>query len=180
MTQKGELPKCIWLTGLPAAGKTTIAYGVERRLRRDGFHACVLDGDRLRVGLSADLGYSEEDRTENIRRVAHVARLMVDAGVIVLVALVSPFQAGRQMARGLFREGEFVEVFVDTPLEECELRDPKGMYAQARRGELRLFTGIESPYEPPKDPEVRVRTCHSGIEECVAEVHRYIVGNRSS
>ena len=177
MTRSGPRPKCIWMTGLPAAGKTTIAYGVEQRLHRDGRHASVLDGDRLRLGLSEDLGYDEADRIENVRRAAQVARLMVDAGVMVLVAMVSPFQAGRQMARGLFGHGEFVEVFVDTPLAECERRDPKGMYARARRGELRLFTGIESPYEPPTDPDIRVSTCLAGIKACVDQVYRHVTGS---
>jgi len=169
------MPRCIWLTGLPAAGKTTIAYALEQRLRSDGRHAFVLDGDHLRRGLNQDLSYTVEDRVENVRRVAEVARLAVDAGLIVLVAVVSPFRSGRKMARELFARGEFVEIFVDAPLEECERRDPKGMYARARRGELRLFTGIESPYEPPADPEVRVNTSVMRIADSVDYVYERLI-----
>src|SRR5205807_3004086 len=121
-------------------------------------HTYVLDGDVVRSGLNRDLGYTDSDRVENIRRVAEVAKLMVDAGLIVLVAFISPFRAERRMARALFAAGEFVEVFVDTPIEECERRDPKGLYARARRGELKHFTGIDSAYEPPESPEMHVRT----------------------
>ena len=166
----GQRPKCIWLTGLPGAGKTTLADALEQSLREAGQHTYVLDGDDLRLGLCSDLGFSEADRIENIRRVAEVARLMFDAGLIVIVALVSPFRAQRQIARTLFPDGEFVEVFVDTPQQECERRDPKGMYAKARRGALRDFTGIGSRYDPPEHPEVRVDTSVTSVEESVARV----------
>ncbi|TRZ68067.1 MAG: adenylyl-sulfate kinase [Rhodocyclaceae bacterium] len=175
IARSAQMPRCIWLTGLPAAGKTTIAYALEQRLRSDGRHAFVLDGDHLRRGLNQDLSYTVEDRVENVRRVAEVARLAVDAGLIVLVAVVSPFRSGRKMARELFARGEFAEIFVDAPLEECERRDPKGMYARARRGELRLFTGIESPYEPPADPEVRVNTSVMRIADSVDYVYERLI-----
>lgn len=154
---KHQQPCCIWLTGLSGSGKSTIANLLEKRLLADGHHTYLLDGDNLRHGLNRDLGFTEADRVENIRRVGEVARLMVDAGLIVLVSLISPYRAGRQMARELFAEGEFIEVFVDTPLSECERRDPKGLYAKARRGELKNFTGIDSTYEAPENPEIHLR-----------------------
>jgi len=152
---------------LPAAGKTTLANALEHRLHRAGRCTYLLDGDNLRHGINRDLGFGETDRIENIRRVAEVARLMVDAGLIVLVALVSPYSAGRQKARELFPDGEFIEVFVNTPLEECERRDPKGMYAKARQGRLDQFTGIDSRYESPPHPEVSIDTSRMSVEECV-------------
>ena len=166
----GQLPRCIWLTGLSGAGKTTLACALEQHFHRDGRHTFLLDGDDLRHGLCRDLEFADADRIENIRRVAEVAKLMVDAGLIVLVALVSPFRAERQMARRLFAQGEFIEVYVETPLEECERRDPKGLYAMARRGELDHFTGIDSPYESPNHPEVRVDTSFLSVEACVGHV----------
>lgn len=155
---KHQRARCIWFTGLSASGKSTIANQLEKRLHADGRHTYLLDGDNVRHGLNRDLGFTEADRVENIRRIAEVARLMVDAGLIVIVSFISPFRAERRMARQLFDADEFVEVFVDTPLEECERRDPKGLYAKARRGELRNFTGIDSPYEPPEAAEVRIDT----------------------
>jgi len=155
---KGQKPAVLWFTGLSGAGKSTIANLVARRLHAQGRLAYVLDGDNLRHGLNKDLGFTDEDRVENIRRAAEVARLMTDAGLIVLVSFISPFRAEREMARALFAEGEFLEVFVDTPLEEAERRDAKGLYAKARRGELRNFTGIDSPYEPPSRPDLCLRT----------------------
>lgn len=170
----GQTPGCIWLTGLPGAGKTTLANALEQRLHRDGYHTYLLDGDNVRHGLCSNLGFAATDRVENVRRVAEVARLMVDAGLIVLVALVSPYRAERRMARELFREGEgdgkFVEVFVDTPLAVCEKRDPKGMYARARRGEIRDFTGIGSPYEMPEHAELRLNTAELSVEQCVERI----------
>jgi len=165
-----QRPRCIWFTGLPGSGKSTIANLLEKRLHADGRHTYLLDGDNVRHGLNRDLGFTETDRVENIRRVAEVARLMVDAGLIVLVAFISPFRAERRMARSLFAEGEFVEVFVDTPLAECERRDPKGLYAKARRGELANFTGIDSPYEPPEAPEVHLRSAEVAPEESVRRI----------
>jgi bifunctional enzyme CysN/CysC len=160
--------QCIWLTGLSGSGKTTIANLLEKRLHAEGIHTYLLDGDNVRHGLNRDLGFTEADRVENIRRVAEVARLMVDAGLAVIVSFISPFRADRDMARNLFGSDEFNEVFVDTPLEECERRDVKGLYSKARRGELKNFTGIDSPYEPPKNPQVHLLTVGMTPEECVA------------
>ena len=155
---KHQRPRCVWLTGLSASGKSTIANLLEKRLHAEGRHTYLLDGDNVRHGLNRDLGFTEPDRIENIRRVAEVARLMVDAGLIVIVSFISPFRDERALARQLFAPGEFLEVFVDTPLAECERRDPKGLYAKARRGELANFTGIDSAYERPETPEVRIDT----------------------
>jgi len=165
-----QRPCCIWFTGMPASGKSTIANLLEKRLHAQGRHTYLLDGDNIRHGLSRDLGFTDADRVENIRRVAEVARLMVDAGLIVLVSFISPFRAERRMARALFEPGEFIEVFVDAPLEECERRDPKGLYAKAPRGELRNFTGIDSPYEPPEAPEVHVRTGDMDAAACAQRI----------
>ncbi len=153
-----QKPCVLWLTGLSGAGKSTIANRVESELHRRGHHTYLLDGDNVRHGLNRDLGFTDADRVENIRRVAEVAKLMMDAGLIVLVSFISPFRSERQMARALFNDGEFFEVYVDTPLAVAEERDPKGLYQKARRGELRHFTGIDSPYEPPENPELRVQT----------------------
>jgi bifunctional enzyme CysN/CysC len=155
---KGHRPCVVWFTGLSGAGKSTIANVVERRLHAEGRHTMLLDGDNVRHGLNRDLGFTATDRVENIRRVAEVAGLMVQAGLIVLVAFISPFRAERELARGVVGGMAFREVFVDTPLKVAEQRDPKGLYAKARRGELRDFTGIDSPYEPPLDPDLRIDT----------------------
>ncbi|HSC40867.1 MAG TPA: sulfate adenylyltransferase subunit CysN, partial [Candidatus Binatia bacterium] len=155
---KHQEARCLWFTGLSGSGKSTIANLLEKRLLAEGKHTYILDGDNVRHGLNRDLGFTEADRVENIRRVAEVAKLLVDAGLIVIVAFISPYRAERDMARGLFEPGEFIEIFVDTPLEECERRDVKGLYAKARRGELVNFTGIDSAYEPPQAPEVHLRT----------------------
>jgi bifunctional enzyme CysN/CysC len=168
---KGQQPRCLWFTGLSGAGKSTIANLVERRLHADGFHTIILDGDNIRHGLNRDLGFTDADRVENIRRVAEVAKLMLDAGLIVLVSFISPFRAEREMARGLFNEGEFMEVFVDAPLDVCEQRDVKGLYAKARAGQIANFTGIGSPYEPPENPEVHLR---SGSEPAAESAKRVI------
>jgi len=151
---KTQKPALLWFTGLSAAGKSTIADHLERKLHALGKHTFVLDGDNVRHGLNRDLGFTEADRVENIRRVAEVAKLFVEAGMIALVSFISPFRAEREMARALVTPGEFVEIFVDTPLEACERRDPKGLYKKARRGELKNFTGLDSPYEPPTNPEL--------------------------
>ncbi len=168
---KQQQPCCVWFTGLSGSGKSAIANALERRLHAEGRHTYLLDGDNVRHGLNRDLGFTEADRAENIRRVAEVARLMVDAGLIVLVSFISPFRAERRQARRLFGEGEFIEVFVDTPLEECERRDPKGLYAKARAGALPNFTGIDSPYETPESPEVHLATSSRSVDECVDLVH---------
>ena len=155
---KNQRPAVLWFTGLSGAGKSTIANLVEKKLQAMGRHTYILDGDNVRHGLNRDLGFTDADRVENIRRVAEVARLMADAGLIVLVSFISPFRAERDLARGLMPEGEFLEVYVDTPLAVAEQRDVKGLYKKARAGELKNFTGIDSPYEPPEHPEIRVDT----------------------
>ena len=153
---KGQHPMCLWFTGLSGAGKSTIANLVERKLHALGYHTYLLDGDNVRHGINKDLGFTPADRVENIRRIAEVAQLMVDAGLIVLVSAISPYRSERRSARELFGSGEFVEVFVDAPLEECERRDPKGLYRKARAGEIRNFTGVDAPYEPPLSPDVHL------------------------
>jgi bifunctional enzyme CysN/CysC len=158
-------PCVVWFTGLSGSGKSTIANIVERKLHAMEIHTCLLDGDNLRHGLSRDLGFTDADRIENIRRVAEVARLMVDAGLIVLVAFISPFRAGRRMARELLQANEFCEVFLDTPLDVAESRDTKGLYEKARRGVLKNFTGIDSPYQPPEHAEVNINTVVTPPEE---------------
>lgn len=154
----GQKGATIWFTGLSGSGKSTIAFTLEHALVERGHLTYVLDGDNVRHGLNRDLGFTAEDRVENIRRIAEVAKLMVDAGLIVLTAFISPYRAERDMARALFAEGEFLEVFVDTPLAVAEARDPKGLYAKARRGELKNFTGIDAPYEAPQSAELSMDT----------------------
>jgi bifunctional enzyme CysN/CysC len=166
----GQRPVVLWFTGLSGAGKSTIANLVEKKLHAMGRHSYLLDGDNLRHGLNKDLGFTDADRVENIRRVAEVARLMVDAGLIVLTAFISPFRAEREMARSLVGDGEFIEIFVDTPLAVAETRDVKGLYRKARRGELSNFTGIDSPYEPPEAPELVVNTVECSADEAAEKV----------
>jgi bifunctional enzyme CysN/CysC len=168
--QKGQRACVLWLTGLSGAGKSTIANCVEKLLTAAGRHTYLLDGDNVRHGLNKDLGFTAQDRVENIRRVAEVSRLMVDAGLIVLVSFISPFRSERRMARELFAPGEFFEVFVDTPLAEAERRDVKGLYKKARRGELKNFTGIDSPYEPPQEAEIRIDTTSMGPEQAAERI----------
>ena len=174
---KHQQPRCLWFTGLSGAGKSTIANLVEKKLLAMGQHTYLLDGDNVRHGLNKDLGFTDEDRVENIRRVAEVAKLMTDAGLIVLVSFISPFRAEREMARALFDEGEFLEVFVDTPLAEAERRDVKGLYAKARRGELRNFTGIDSPYEAPETPELHLMASESSPVELAEQVIRALAAD---
>ncbi len=166
----GQRPCCIWLTGLSGSGKSTIANALELALHQEGRHTFLLDGDNVRHGLNRDLGMSSSDRAENIRRVGEVAKLMVDAGLIVVTAFISPFREDRERVRSMFAPDEFFEVFVDTPLEECEKRDPKGLYQKAREGKIRDFTGIDSPYEAPTAAEIVLRTTEMGVAECVAHV----------
>jgi len=168
--QKGQKPCVIWLTGLSGSGKSTIANGLEQALFLQGYHSYLLDGDNVRHGLNKDLGFSDEARVENIRRIGEVARLFVDAGVIVITAFISPFRADRRLVRELLEPGEFIEVFLDTPIEVCEQRDPKGLYRKARAGEIKNFTGIDAPYEPPQSAEITLHSDRDSVEECVAQV----------
>jgi len=167
---KGQRSCILWFTGLSGAGKSTIANLVERRLHALGRHTYILDGDNVRHGLNKDLGFTDADRVENVRRVAEVSRLMADAGLIVVVSFISPFRAERRMARELVGAGEFLEVFVDTPLADAEKRDVKGLYAKARRGELKNFTGIDSPYEPPENPEIHIDTMRMSPEDAAKTI----------
>jgi len=153
----GQKPRVLWLTGLSGSGKSTLANLLEKKLHEQGKHTYLLDGDNVRHGLCGDLGFSDKDRVENIRRISEVAKLFVDSGMVVLTAFISPFQADRDFCRNLLADGEFIEVFVDTPLEVCEQRDPKGLYKKARSGEIKHFTGIDSTYEAPQSPEVHLQ-----------------------
>lgn len=170
---KRQEPCVIWFTGLSGAGKSTLAEALERSLHAAGRHTYLLDGDHLRTGLNRDLGFSEQDRQENIRRVGEVAALMIDAGLIVLAAFISPFRADRDVVRQLL-PGRFIEVFVDTPLAICEDRDPKGLYRRARAGLIRNFTGIDSPFEAPQAAELRFDTSNCSVEEVVQQIHGYL------
>jgi len=171
---KGQKPAVLWFTGLSGSGKSTIANLVEKALFADGRHTYILDGDNVRHGLNRDLGFTDADRVENIRRVGEAARLFVDAGLIVLVSFISPFRSERRMARELVGDGEFIEIFVDTPIEICMQRDPKGLYEKARAGEIKNFTGISSPYEEPERAEIDVKTAGRTPEDCAAEIVTYL------
>jgi bifunctional enzyme CysN/CysC len=177
-TLKGQKPAVLWFTGLSGAGKSTIANLVEKKLVARGRHTFLLDGDNVRHGLNRDLGFTEADRIENIRRVGEVARLMADAGLIVLTAFISPFRAERHMVRQMIPEGEFFEIYVDTPLAEAEKRDAKGLYAKARAGELKNFTGIDSPYEPPENAEIRIDTTAIGADEAADLIVERLLSRR--
>jgi len=163
----GHEGKVIWLTGLSGSGKSTVANALESRLHAMGIHSYLLDGDNIRGGLNKDLGFTEADRVENIRRTAEVAKLMADAGLVVITAFISPFRSERDMARSLFKPDEFAEVFLDVSLDVAESRDPKGLYKKARRGDLPHFTGIDSPYEAPESADLRLDTSELSVEECV-------------
>jgi bifunctional enzyme CysN/CysC len=175
---KGQKPRLLWFTGLSGAGKSTIANLVEMKLHAMGRHSFLLDGDNVRLGLNRDLGFSDADRAENVRRVGETAKLMLDAGLIVLAAFISPFRAERRMVREMLREGEFVEIFIDAPLAEAEKRDPKGLYAKARAGDIPNFTGIGSPYEAPEQPEIRIDTTRLSAEQAADEIVRYLETQR--
>lgn len=166
MSLKKQKPVVLWFTGLSGSGKSTVANAVESKLLSLGKHSYLLDGDNVRHGLNKDLGFSDSDRIENIRRIGEVAKLFVDSGSIVLTAFISPFVSDRDQARNLVEKGQFLEVFVDTPLEVCEQRDPKGLYKKARAGEIKNFTGIDSSYEAPSNPEIHVETAGKTVEEC--------------
>ena len=171
---KGQRPVAIWLTGLSGAGKSTIANALEVALVGRGRHTYLLDGDNVRMGLCRDLGFSDADREENIRRIAELGRLFVDAGLIVITAFISPFRADRALARQIIGENAFIEVFVDTPLSECERRDPKGLYGKARAGLIKNFTGIDSVYEAPVAPDVLVNTLESSLDQAVEQILAYL------
>ena len=168
--QNGHRGAIIWFTGLSGSGKSTLAHAVEEALYQRGCRTFVLDGDNVRHGLCGDLAFSAEDRQENIRRIGEVAKLFMEAGVIVLTAFISPYRADRERVRGMVEHGEFIEIYCDTPLEICELRDVKGMYKKARNGEIAEFTGISSPYEAPKNPELAVNTGALALHACVQQV----------
>ncbi|MGD6830560.1 adenylyl-sulfate kinase [Sutcliffiella halmapala] len=172
--QNGHGSSVLWFTGLSGSGKSTIANAVSKELYRQGINEYVLDGDNVRHGLNRDLGFSEKDRNENIRRIGEVAKLFVDSGKIVTTAFISPFRADREQVRKLFEEAEFIEVFVDCPLEECEKRDPKQLYAKARRGEIKDFTGIDSPYEAPEKAEITIHSEQLSVEESVTTILDYL------
>jgi bifunctional enzyme CysN/CysC len=172
--QKNQKAKVVWLTGLSGSGKSTIANALEKRLFAQGMHSYVLDGDNLRMGLNMDLGFTSTDRAENVRRVSEVAKLMVDAGLIVISALVSPFEVDRQRAKSIFEDGEFVEVFVDTPVEVCRSRDPKGLYKKSAAGQIPNFTGVGQDYEPPTSPTLVVDGT-TPIDEIVEKILREIL-----
>ncbi|MCM8857819.1 MAG: adenylyl-sulfate kinase [Candidatus Thiodiazotropha sp.] len=172
--QKSQRPLVIWFTGLSASGKSTIAGALEQILTSQGYHTYLLDGDNVRHGLCNDLSFSNSDRQENIRRVGEVAKLMTDAGLITLAAFISPFQADRRLARKILPEGQFIEVFVDAPLDVCRERDPKGLYAKADRGEIKQLTGIDSPYEIPEKPEVHIHAEQLSVAQAVNQLLAYL------
>jgi adenylylsulfate kinase len=172
--QKSQRPLVIWFTGLSASGKSTIAGALERILTRQNYHTYLLDGDNVRHGLCRDLGFSDGDRQENIRRVGEVAKLMADAGLITLAAFISPFRHDRRLVREILPEGQFIEVFVDADLTVCRERDPKGLYAKAARGEIKQFTGIDSPYEAPERPEVHIRAGEVSVPEAINQLLFYL------
>ena len=167
----------LWLTGVPGAGKSTIADALERKLHGMGLHTYVLDGDGVRTGLNKDLGFTPEDRAENIRRIGEVAKLFTDAGVIALTAFISPYRADRDKVRALLQPGEFVEIYTKASVETCEKRDPKGLYKKARAGEIKEFTGISAPYEEPSKPELVLDSDAKGIDELAQEVVEYLKKN---
>lgn len=170
-----QKPCIIWFTGLSASGKSTLANGIEVELFKRSCKTYLLDGDNVRHGLNKDLGFSEADRIENIRRIGEVSKLFVDSGLIVLTAFISPFKSDRQIAKSLVGYDEFIEVFVDTPIEICEQRDPKGLYKKARDGAIKNFTGIDSPYEAPEEPQIHIKTENKTVQECVDVVLHHLI-----
>jgi len=174
---KKQKPCVLWFTGLSGSGKSTIANLLEQQLQGEAKHSYLLDGDNILHGLCGDLGFSDRDRVENIRRISELCKLFVDAGEIVLAAFISPFRTDRAFARSLLGDGEFIEVFVDAPLAICEQRDPKGLYKKARRGEIHKFTGIDSDYQAPADPEIRLDTANNDPQACVAQILDFLNTN---
>jgi len=175
---KNQRPCLLWYTGLSGSGKSTVANAVDALLLERACHSYLLDGDNVRHGLNGDLGFSDEDRIENIRRISEVAKLFIDSGLIVSTAFISPFAADRVMAKEKLAEGEFIEVFIDTPIAICEQRDPKGLYKKARAGEIKDFTGIDSSYDVPKNPTIHVKTADKTIEQCAQQIVQYLVDNQ--
>ena len=173
-SQKRQTPSILWFTGLSASGKSTISNAVEQKLFELGHHTYLLDGDNVRHGLNKDLGFSDSDRVENIRRIGEMAKLFADAGLIVLSAFISPFRADRQMVRDLVEEGEFIEIHMSTPLNVCEQRDPKGLYKKARQGEIKNFTGIDSVYEAPEAAEITLNTAECDVDACADKIITYL------
>lgn len=172
--QNGHGSCVLWFTGLSGSGKSTLANALSHTLYRQAINEYVLDGDNVRHGLNKDLGFSDSERTENIRRIGEVAKLFVDSGKVVTTAFISPFRSDREQVRTLFQAGEFIEVFVDCPLKECERRDPKQLYVKARRGEIKDFTGIDSPYESPVQPEITIQTDQLTVEQAVGKITKYL------
>jgi len=175
---KQQRPCLLWYTGLSGSGKSTVANAVDAMLFERQCHTYLLDGDNVRHGLNGDLSFSDEDRIENIRRISEVAKLFIDSGLIVSTAFISPFASDRAMAKDLLAEGEFIEVFIDTPIEVCEQRDPKGLYKKARAGEIKDFTGIDSGYDVPQNPTIHVKTAQQSIEQCAEQIVQYLVDNQ--
>ncbi|NPB04763.1 MAG: adenylyl-sulfate kinase [Aquificae bacterium] len=171
---KGHKSCIVWFTGLSGSGKSTIAHALEEELYKRGVHTYVLDGDNVRTGLNKDLGFSEEDRRENIRRLGEVAKLFVDAGIITLVAAISPYKRDREFVRNLVEPGEFVEVYVRCPVEVCETRDPKGLYKKARQGIIKNFTGIDAPYEEPENPEILIESDKESVQNAVLKIIKFL------
>ncbi|QIR15118.1 adenylyl-sulfate kinase [Shewanella aestuarii] len=175
---KKQKPVVLWYTGLSGSGKSTVANAVDKMLFEQGRHTYVLDGDNVRHGLNNDLGFSDIDRIENIRRIGEVAKLFVDAGLIVSTAFISPFLADREMVKALLSEGQFIEVYIDTPLEVCESRDPKGLYKKARAGEIKHFTGIDSAYEAPIKADIHVETANKDVKDCAIQIVEFLAHNK--
>lgn len=172
---KQQKPALLWYTGLSGSGKSTVANAVDALLFKLGCHSYLLDGDNVRHGLNGDLGFSDEARIENIRRISEVAKLFLDAGLIVSTAFISPFASDRALAKAKLEEGEFIEVFIDTPISVCEQRDPKGLYKKARAGEIKDFTGIDSTYDVPTLPEIHVKTAEQSVEQCAEQIVAYLI-----
>lgn len=173
-----QKPFLLWFTGLSASGKSSIANLVDVKLFKSKYKTYILDGDNIRLGLNNDLGFDDKSRVENIRRIGEVSKLFLDAGIIVLSAFISPFQSDRDLVRNLFQEGQFLEIFIDSSLDVCEKRDPKGIYAKARKGEIKNFTGIDSPYESPKKPDIHILNDNISIEEAADQILEFLISNK--
>jgi len=174
---KNQRPCLLWYTGLSGSGKSTVANAVDALLFERGCHSYLLDGDNVRHGLNGDLGFSDNERIENIRRISEVAKLFVDSGLIVSTAFISPFAGDREVASLMLEQGEFIEVYIDTPIAVCEQRDPKGLYQKARAGEIKDFTGIDSGYDVPKSPAIHVKTADQSIQQCAQQIVEHLIEN---